>query len=474
MTVSTSAAPGPADAVPDLPRQVDVVIVGARCAGAPLATLLARAGRTVALVDRAERIGNTLSSHIMQADTLRFLDRLGVLPDVLATGAPPFVAADTRLEDFHELLTYPGATDGPGGGICVRRQVLDPLLLAAARRAGVRPVLGAKVTDLLTGDGRVTGVRLRTAAGPVEIAAKLVVGADGRQSTVARLVGARRYHVVPGTRAYHWSYFADATPAGPPTFVFHRWGDQFVLGAPADNGLYLVGTAHTLPAGGPAGHRCTAEDFLADATSCPPVAQALAGAHRVAGIFGLTGFEGYFRDGAGPGWVLLGDAGHFKDPAAGRGIGDAFRQVDALAAALPGVLDGPVRDLDAATAAFARWRDREFLAHYWVGSDLGRAGEVPTFLPEIIQRMTARGQGSDLLAVLSHDVQPDTVLSPGRAVGAVGRLLAGGRVPRRRVLAEFGAALGDQFHRARLVRRPRHEAATAPTVVAGASTGGYR
>lgn len=455
-TPASDPVAGELSAPPSCSEPVDVIIVGARCSGASLATLLARSGRSVALVEKADELRNILSSHIMQADSLRFLNRLGIMPDVLSTGAPAFVAADTRLEDFQQVLNFSRRPGDLGGGICVRRHVLDPILLDAARRAGVRPLLGTKVTDLLSCGGRVSGVRVISGGQPFEITAKLVVGADGRNSTVARLVGARKYHVTPSTRAYHWSYFSEANPAGPPTFVFHRWGDRFVLGAPADNGLYLVGTSHSLDQDKSCHHR-TDQDFLDEANCCAPVATAITGARRVAKIFGIARFSGYFRESAGPGWLLLGDAGHFKDPAAGRGIGDAFRQVEALHTALESVLDAPATELDATIAGFANWRDRAFIEHYWVGCDLGRSGAISRILPEMVRRMHAQGRGAQLLDVLSHDVAPSQVLTPGRALGAVGRLLVTGTVSRCQVLKEFASVLADQVRRTRLARHPRYE-----------------
>ena len=79
----------------------DVVVVGGRCAGAPLATLLARRGVRVAVVEQASFPRDTLSSHLFQADALAFLDRLGLSERLRATGAPPVNTIDLRIEDVH-------------------------------------------------------------------------------------------------------------------------------------------------------------------------------------------------------------------------------------------------------------------------------------------------------------------------------------------------------------------------------------
>ena len=69
---------------------------------------------------------------------------------------------------------------------------------------------------------------------------------------------------------------------------------------------------------------------------------------RIGKIFGILRWQGFFRDASGPGWVLVGDAGHFKDPAAGQGIGDAFRQGEELVPAILHGLNGSDQDLDRA------------------------------------------------------------------------------------------------------------------------------
>ena len=122
----------------------------------------------------------------------------------------------------------------------VRRIVLDPLLVRAAERAGAAVRMATKVTGLVKDGNRVVGARVDGGAGEEELRARLVVGADGRNSTVARLAGARKYNVVPNEHALYWGFFEGAQ-IGEPTFVFHRWGDRMVQACPTDAGLYQVG-----------------------------------------------------------------------------------------------------------------------------------------------------------------------------------------------------------------------------------------
>src|SRR4051794_40319302 len=159
----------------------DVVVVGARCAGSPLAALLARQGVRTAVVEQAAFPRDTLSSHLFEADGLAFLDRLGLTERLLGTGTRFANRADIRMEDVRVMAAWPQRAGDVGGITSIRRTVLDPLLADAAAEAGADVRFETKVTGLLREGGRVAGVR--TTAG--DIPAKLVVGADGRGSTVA-------------------------------------------------------------------------------------------------------------------------------------------------------------------------------------------------------------------------------------------------------------------------------------------------
>jgi flavin-dependent dehydrogenase len=431
----------------------DVAIVGARCAGAPLATLLARAGVKVVLLDRAQLPSNTLSSHVKQADALVFLDKLGVIDDVRATGAPFMRGVDSRLEGFRFVADYPSRAGDVGGAVCVRRHILDAILQQAAARAGVEVRTQTKAVAMLREGGRVVGLRVASGGVESQVRARLVVGADGRSSTVAALCGARRYNVTPNDREYYWTYFENATMPDVPRFVFHRWGDRFVIAAPSDHGLMMVGVSPEVS--DQREFRRDLEASLLDhARSCEPVAEALAGARRATKIFGIVRFDGYFREAAGRGWVLAGDAGHFKDPAAGRGIGDAFAQVDRLAPAIVDGLAGDDGELDRAMGAWAAWRDEEFAEHYWLGNDFGRAGAIPMTVAEIVKQLETRGRMGDFLDLLSHRARPSKVLTIARALEATGRLRPRARGARRELLVEAGTLAQREARQRWMNRHP--------------------
>jgi FAD binding domain len=181
-------------------KEYDVVVVGGRCAGSPLTTLLARGGLSVALVEQATFPRDTLSTHVFQAEALAFLNRLGVLSDVRATRAPIVNHVDIRQEGFRARVPVPQQPGDVGGLMSVRRLLLDPILAEAAAAAGAEVLMGAKMTALARDRDRVTGVRVVHEGSEQTLQARLVVGADGRNSTVARLTGSRKYNLTPNER----------------------------------------------------------------------------------------------------------------------------------------------------------------------------------------------------------------------------------------------------------------------------------
>ncbi len=434
-------------------KRFDVAIVGSRCAGATLGALLARAGLNVAVVEQSTFPRGTLSSHVKQADSLAFLDRLGVLDRIRATGAPFTRRVDARLEDFRVIADIPERPGDVGGGACIRRVVLDQILADTAAESGAEVLMGTKAVGLVERDGRVVGLRVAHGGSESVLGARLVVGADGRSSTIARLCGARSYNVVPNQRAYYWSYFEGARLTSAATFVFHRWGDRFVIANPADDGLYMVGVSPEAGERERFRHDLEAR-FMDHACSCEPVAEALEGSRRAAKIFGIVRFDGYFREASGAGWVLVGDAGHFKDPAAGRGIGDAFRQVERLAPAILTGLEGSPRGLDRELKRWGRWRDGEFAEHYWQGNDFGTAGSIPRVAPEIIRALCARGEADRFVELLSHRSRPRTIFTPARVLTTSGRLWVQRPGERRALISEVGVLAGREARRRWVNRYP--------------------
>jgi 2-polyprenyl-6-methoxyphenol hydroxylase-like FAD-dependent oxidoreductase len=447
-------------------ERFDVVVVGARCAGAPLAALLARQGVEVALVEQATFPRDTLSTHVFQTDGIEFLDRLGVIDRVLGTDAPFINRADVRAGDFRVAIDWPRRPGDRGGVMSVRRFLLDPILVEAAEDAGVEVRMPAKVTGVVRDAGRVAGVRITSDGAEGELRARLVVGADGRNSTVAGLCGSRKYNLTPNHRAFYWSFFENAEFGPEPKFVFHRWSDRGVLACPADSGLYQVIVSPDLSEVD--SFRSNLEQrFMEYARSCEPAANAIENGHRVGKFFGMVRWLGFFRDASGPGWVLVGDAGHFKDPTPGRGIADAFRQVDTLAPAIVAGLDGSGDGIDETMTRWGRSRDREFAPYYWFATDMGDSGELPLVVPEIFERMNARGKLPLFFDIQNHRLRPDRVLTPPRLLGAAARMLFRRGAERARVVREVGGLVAEDIKRRRLNRKPAYADASPAAADAG-------
>ncbi|MGH2718689.1 MAG: NAD(P)/FAD-dependent oxidoreductase, partial [Actinomycetota bacterium] len=197
-------------------ERYDVVIVGGRVAGAALATHIVRRGYSALVVERAAFPSDTLSTHLFQISPS--LEHLGVTERLLATGAPLLTEFRLRLDNLDLSLDHPDLSM-----LNVRRHVLDPILLSNAEEAGADVLTRARVIGLLRDGPYVTGVRLRHAdRKETEIRARVVVGADGRTSTVARLVGARRYNVTESERAGGCAYYEGVEPSH--TFHFYAQG----------------------------------------------------------------------------------------------------------------------------------------------------------------------------------------------------------------------------------------------------------
>jgi 2-polyprenyl-6-methoxyphenol hydroxylase-like FAD-dependent oxidoreductase len=431
----------------------DVVVVGARCAGAPLATLLARAGLSVALIDRATFPSDTPSTHVFQAPGVAVLGRLGVVERLLASGAPWLEVAEFRIDDVHARVPWPTLPDDPGPGLCVRRPVLDTILVETAEAAGVAVHTGVRVTGTIEEGGRVAGVRaVNAGGGELRFEAPLVVGADGRRSTVARLVEARTYNVSPNERFGFWAYYEGAAWSEPATIFLLRWNDEFVIACPTDGGLFMVSLLLSLE---------HLRSFCADVegsydthvAGCDLLEGILAGARRVDRPRGMASFSGFFREAAGPGWALVGDAGHFKDPSPGQGISDALRQSERLAEVIVAA-GGRHEETDAALARWWRWRDRDAAQMHWFASDLGGAGPVPVVFTELLRGLSREPDGlSRAVDVFNHRVAPRELLTPRRLATAAAHAVAGGSPPRS-VLREVRDVTAREVQRRWRDRRP--------------------
>jgi flavin-dependent dehydrogenase len=312
----------------------DAVVIGARCAGAAVAMLLARKGLKVLVADRSAYGSDTLSTLALMRGGVMQLHRWGVLEHVRRADTPPVRSAVFHYGDV-ELAVPIKARDGVDALYAPRRTILDSLLADEAVRSGATVVHGVRLLDLArSADGRVRGVLLEDRARRlVTIGAGIVIGADGLHSTVARLVSALTYRsgrqaaeVVYGfwggldLQEYHWYYRPGASAGAIPTN-----GGLTCVFAAAPPGRLLRGE-------GPVDLKAGYHRVLREAA--PEVEAAIGRARQADRLRGFAGQPGFLRQSWGPGWALVGDAGYFKDPLTAHGITDALRDAELLARAV--------------------------------------------------------------------------------------------------------------------------------------------
>ena len=313
-------------------NEYDVVIVGARAAGAATARLLAQSGLDVLLLDRVQLPADTVSTHALMLPAVVQLRRWGLLDAVAATGAVPIEAVDMKVEDtaFTAAVKHIGGVDRL---YAPRRIVLDALLLDAARAAGAEVRTGVTVSGVRRdGSGRVCGLDATNASGAhVSVNARWVVGADGVRSTVAGLVDAPLADYAAPTNSCHYAYWSGLTGN------HYRFSFAPGMGAgaiPTDAGLTCVFAMY--PAGEWAQVRRQLDESFRRRleASDPGLAELVAQGRRETGYRATRGLPGYVRTPVGPGWLLVGDAGYHRDPVSAHGITDAFRDAELAARAI--------------------------------------------------------------------------------------------------------------------------------------------
>jgi flavin-dependent dehydrogenase len=332
----------------------DVLVVGTRCAGAGLALLLARRGCRVLGVDRAEFPSDTISTHFMWPRTTAFLARWNLLDQLAATGCP---AIERVTADYGPIAISgrPSPVDGTGIMYSPRRVILDALLVEAARVAGAEMRGATTFRGLITEDGRVVGAQLQGNDGALdEVRARLVVGADGLWSPVARAAGAATEIDQASLTCGYYAYWSGVPTEGVEFYVRHG---RDILVFPTHDGLTCIWAGRSHDAWGE--YRADVEgSYRAVIALAPGLAERLRGAERVLPFKGTSKLPNYYRRSFGPGWALVGDAAYHRDPLTGMGIGDAFLGAELLADAIAAGLAGDAAQLDAALqgyeAAFRR------------------------------------------------------------------------------------------------------------------------
>ncbi|MFD9499459.1 NAD(P)/FAD-dependent oxidoreductase [Streptomyces sp. NPDC060035] len=337
----------------------DVIVIGARCAGSPAAMLFAQQGYRVLLLEKARFPQDTLSSHYIHQQGVALLNRWGLLDKLREAGCRPidhqsYEASGVRIDGFSLPIDGLRTTYAP------RRYVLDPILADGAVAAGVEFRESCAVSDLEFEGDRVVGVRYTTPGGAEATdRARLVVGADGMRSLVARKAGAQNVIEHPRMTCTYYSYWAGV----PSHFELYERPGRWIGVLPTNDDLTLL--MAYFPQEDYAEVRKAVEPAYLDAfrTTAPELYERMSAGTRVEQLYGTGHQENYFRKAFGPGWVLVGDAVNHKDSITARGITEAFVQAQTLTEHIGDQL----HDDAALEAALRRYEDDlsdEALNHY--------------------------------------------------------------------------------------------------------------
>lgn len=396
----------------------DVIIVGARCAGASLAMLLARHGAKVLLVDRATFPSEIPHGHFVHRHGPSRLRKWGLLEKV-AAATPGVDAMILDLGDF-PLTARNLVEDGLPWGYGPRRATLDKILVDAAVNAGAELREGVAVDDYLFEGGRLVGIRGRAAGNrPVEERALLTVGADGRHSRLARAVRAAVYNAVDPILCYYFSYWAEVEAelfelyvrpsSRRMVFSFRTEGDLFAV--------FIALPMEELPEA----RRDIEGTFMQSLETVPDLAARVRAGRRAERFYGATDLPNFYRKPFGPGWALVGDAGLHKDPYFALGVCDALRDAELLADEIMAGLGGH-RAMDDTLARYEQRRNEATAADYEENIAAARFTPPPPVVSALRAAVRNRPhEATRLIKAGMYMIDPAAFFNPEN----VQRLLAG-------------------------------------------------
>ena len=434
----------------------DVIIVGFRCAGAPLAYALHRAGVKVIVVDKDPLFSDQpISTHAIQPYGMKMFDKLG-LGDVVRGLAPPGRAYRFQVDDSYMQLEIEG-TDLDARA--PRRSKLDPALQQAALDAGVDARDRTRVIGLLQDGDRVTGIRVQHADRESELRAQLVVGADGRNSTIAKMVGAPTYLESHTGNALYWSYFEQT-----PVFTSdprYNWGACIHIEGREARAVFQTDSGLLLMAGG--GRRDMVESWRHDPSASLRAhlargrltAPLLEGSRMVAKPIGILSMHFFMKKAVGAGWALVGDAGLHLDPTPGLGITDAVRDAAALSEAI-------VAGSENALLCYWRRRDADSIGHYQFAAEMGSEHYNNPFTRMVFRRaQNSPAMQQRMFRMMDRHIRAQDMLPPLRLLGwLAAESLGGNWAP----WSELGRSL-------RFGRQVKRQQATLDRALANAERG---
>jgi len=367
----------------------DVIVIGARCAGAATAMLLARQGHRVLLVERSVMPSNIPQGHFIRRHGPKRLADWGLLDKIVRTNCPAITVHHTDFGDF-PLVAKDVRLGNVAWGYGPRRHQLDQVLVEAAVESGAELRPSFLVENCIWHGDRVKGIRGRDHRSHTSSTdeAHIVIGADGKNSAFARAVGAPSYEEVPSLTCWYFSYWSGIPTEGFELYVRPR---RAIFSFLTNDNLFAIFVAWPIVEFYSArvdieGHFMRALDLV------PGFAERVRSGRREERFYGTADLPNFMRRPYGPGWALVGDAGCHKDPFGALGICDALRDSDFLAAAVNQGLTGQY-PLDEALVTYERRRNEATLADY--RENIARARFEPMPAEFLRLRMALRGNPED-------------------------------------------------------------------------------
>lgn len=382
----------------------DVIVVGAGPAGCTAATLLAREGACVLLLEKASDPPPKVCGEYLSPGCRPILDRLGALAPLRAAGARPIVGMQVhtaRGRSWRALYPQGREHPGPSHGLAVPRRLLDEVLLQMAIHSGVHFSPAFQASDLLWEQGRVVGIRGRQDGRVTGFRGRLVIGADGRNSVVARRVGVvRRLPWLDKVALVaHMEDVAREEDVGEIFLGADRYAILNPVGPALTNLGVVVSRRDLCGTGDPSSL------LLATARTFPGLRERLASARLVGPARRLEPLAFRASRLSAPGCLLIGDAAGFLDPFTGEGILAGLRSGElaahfAIAAQRRKGPDSP--DLQ----AYVRAWEQEIAARWRLGALLQRVIRRPRLADWLVAVLAASPRLASRLMAATGDLLP--------------------------------------------------------------------